>query len=248
MNVRTDQVPVIILCGGKGIYVDASGQRRNKALVPIAGLPMVAHVMRLYVRHGFRRFLLSTGIQGPEFPRIVGGLRSRALPEGVAVELLETGEQTTTWPRIASWEPQLKGTAAFCISYCDVLADVDLAAALQEHLTHGKVLTLAAVFQPTRFRLLGLRPPDPVVRGFAEQPILRSDRINGGFYFAKPELFDRARDIPQAEQQALSLEGKVLETLVAARQVVTYFVDGEFRYLDAERDIEPMARLATRIC
>ena len=248
MNIRIDQVPVIILCGGKGVYIDDSGQRWNKGLVTIDGLPMVAHVMRLYARAGFRRFLLSTGIQSTDFEEVLADLRRRALfPSDLAYEIRETGEQSTTWPRIAAWEPQLKETPTFGIAYCDSLMDIDLAMALRSHLTRGKILSLAAVFQPTRFRLLGLRPPDPIVRGFAEQPILRSDRINGGFYFATPKLFDWARTIAQNQQTLLSLEGKVLETLVEARQVASYLVDGEFRCLDAERDIEPMVRLVAQV-
>ena len=247
MNIRIDQVPVIILCGGNGIYIDASGQRWNKGLVKIASLPMVAHVMRLYARAGFRRFLLSTGIQSGEFAGVLDSVRRQSFPNDLVYEIRETGEQSPTWPRIAAWEPQLKETTTFGIAYCDSIVDIELTSALQAHLKHGKILSLAAVFQPTRFRLLGLRPPDPVVRGFAEQPILRSDRINGGFYFAKPKLFDWARTIDQTQQDLLSLEGKVLEKLVEARQVASYFVDGEFRFLDSERDIEPLVRLSQRI-
>jgi glucose-1-phosphate cytidylyltransferase len=247
MNIRKDRVPVIILCGGKGIYVDASGQRRNKALVVVAGLPMVAHVMLLYAKHGFRRFLLSAGVQGTEFLEVLDGIRGRVFPGDLLYEIRQTGEHATTWPRVTAWEPQLADVPVFAICYCDSLADIDLTTALQAHLEHGKLLSLAAVFQPTRFRLIGLRPPDPTVRGFAEKPILRSDRINGGFYFAKPGLFDWGRKIAQSQATPVSLEGAVLESLVEARQVTSFVVDGEFRFLDGERDIDALARLAGRL-
>ena len=242
-----EQVPIIILCGGTGLYVDGSGQRRNKALVPVDGLPMVAHVMRLYARFGFRKFLLTAGRQSESFPAALEEVRELAFPSDLSIELLSSGEDSPTWPRLTACEARLGKVEGFGIAYCDSLADIDLAAALDAHRTSGLALSLAAVFLPTRFRLLGLRPPDPLVRGFAEQPILRSDRINGGFYFAKPELFKLGRESVGSKEATAAFEGVILEKLVAAGQVASFLVNGEFRCLDGERDISPIAQLAKRL-
>lgn len=240
--METTSIPVIVLCGGKGVLVDATGQRRNKALVTVNGLPMVAHVMRLYARYGYSQFLLSAGIQHAEFPATLARVPEGAFPPDLRWEVMDTGSETPTWPRIAAWEERLASVPTFAIAYCDSLVDMDLTAALRAHERSGTLLSLTAVFQPSRFRFLGLRPPDTLVRGFADKPILRSDRINGGFYFARPSLFQWVRQRQWANSS--SLEGAVLEALVQTRQASCYMADGEFRFLDGERDIEPLMRLA----
>lgn len=242
--METSSIPVIILCGGRGVFVDTSGERRNKALVPVGGLPMVANVIRMYARYGYRQFLLSVGIQSAQLATTLEQVQRRAFPTDLTWEVLDTGAEAPTWPRIAAWEARLAGVSTFAITYCDSLVDMDLAAALLAHEKNKTVLSLTAVLQPSRFRFLGLRPPDPLVRGFAEKPILRTDRINGGFYFARATLFDWVRRRQWANVNSLSLEGFILEGLVKDRQASCYMEDGEFRFLDGERDIEPLARLA----
>ena len=59
----TSQIPVFILCGGLGTRIKEETELRPKPMVPIGAYPILWHIMHLYRRHGFRRFVLCTGFK-----------------------------------------------------------------------------------------------------------------------------------------------------------------------------------------
>jgi glucose-1-phosphate cytidylyltransferase len=61
---RVGDVPVLILCGGRGTRLRERTESMPKALIEIGGKPIVWHVVRIYAAQGFRRFLLLTGYRG----------------------------------------------------------------------------------------------------------------------------------------------------------------------------------------
>ena len=61
--MNTADVPVFILCGGLGTRIKEETEFRPKPMVPIGEHPILWHVMRVYARHGFRRFVLCLGFK-----------------------------------------------------------------------------------------------------------------------------------------------------------------------------------------
>lgn len=253
-----DTIPVVVLSGGRGILVDESGRRVNKALVRINAEPMIAHVMRGYVAAGFRRFVLAVGLQRADLEAMLqaeyGGRPEGREPgawsivlDGVAcsVRLVDTGVAATTGERLRAVVPCLGDPAVFAVTYSDTLSDVDLKAMLATHRRHGRLATMMATQMPTRFRILGLRPGDPLVRGFLEKALIENDPINGGFYFFQgAALSERYLGNPEP---GLVLETTALEQLVEDRQLVAYPYGGAWHYLDSERDIPAVTAVAIRV-
>ena len=85
--------PVVILCGGRGTRLNAHSGEVPKPLVEIGGRPIVWHVIRLYAAQGFEHFVLATGYRGELIERFAAGER---WPEGVRVQVLDTGADTNT--------------------------------------------------------------------------------------------------------------------------------------------------------
>jgi glucose-1-phosphate cytidylyltransferase len=251
--MRPDATPVVILCGGKGIYVDESGRRRSKALVEVNGEPMVAHVMRAYLAAGFRSFVLAAGYQGEQLAitlssRYGAGRAGDAQPFEVElrgraceVRVVDTGLDSMTGERINRVRPYLAGADTFAVTYSDTISTVDLAKLGAAHERHGRAATILGVRAPTRFRILGLRPGDPQVRGFAAKPVIQNDFVNGGFY-----LIDRAVLEEQLlpEREGVVLEETMLEALAAAGELVAYPFEGDWHYLDCERDLRRLEEIA----
>jgi glucose-1-phosphate cytidylyltransferase len=150
-----------------------------KALVEIGGWPILWHVIQIYAAQGFERFLLATGYMGEAVEEFVVAQR---WPDGVAVECVDTGLDTPTGGRIARLGERL-GNEAFCATYADGVADVDLGALLDFHREQDGLATLTVVRPHLQWGVAELE--GDAVAGFVEKP--RSEHwINGGFFCFEP--------------------------------------------------------------
>ncbi len=125
--------PVVILCGGRGTRLREHTQTIPKPLVEIGGRPILWHVIRIYAHQGFHRFVLCLGHKGELIEEFV---RDDGLPAGLTIECVQTGEETPTGGRIARVRDRLEG-GRFCATYADGVADIDLTALLDFHVSHG---------------------------------------------------------------------------------------------------------------
>ncbi len=75
------------------------------------------------------------------------------------VTLVDTGDDTMTGGRLKRVGEYLQGEEAFCFTYGDGVADVDIRARIAFHRGHGKLATVTAVQPPGRYGALELRQP-----------------------------------------------------------------------------------------
>ena len=116
----------------------------------------------------------------------------------------------------------------FMLTYGDGVGDVDIAALVAFHRSHGKLATVTAVHPPARFGAIEL-DGDRVTR-FAEKPQIDVGWINGGFFVFEPAS---ARLHRRADA---SLERDVLERLAADGELMAYRHDGFFQPMDTLRE------------
>jgi glucose-1-phosphate cytidylyltransferase len=174
--------PVVILCGGRGTRLRERTESVPKALVEIGGRPILWHVIQIYAAQGFNRFLLATGYMGEAVAEFAAAER---WPEGVRVECVDTGLDTPTGGRVAALKERLEGEA-FCATYADGVADIDLGTLLGFHREQGALATVTVVRPHLQWGVAELDGDS--VTGFAEKP--RSEHwINGGFFCFEPGVF-----------------------------------------------------------
>ena len=213
-----------ILCGGRGTRLQEHTQEIPKPLVEIGGMPIVWHVIQLYARQGFSRFLLATGYKGELLERFVA---THEWPAGVSVECVDTGLDTQTGGRIKLLEPLLAGVQSFCATYADGVADIDLQALLDFHAAHGALATMTVVRPELQFGVTELEA-DGRVLGFREKP--RSEHwINGGFFCFQAAVFD------YLERDSV-LERAPLERLAGEAQLRAHRHEGFWECMDTYKD------------
>ena len=156
-----------------------------KPLVEIGGRPILWHVLKIYLAHGFRRFVLLTGYRGEQIEAFVA---DESWPGDAEIRCLDTGVDTPTGGRLHQAVPSAR-RRPFCLTYADGVADIDLAALLARSTpAHGAGATMTVV-QPAA--ALRRRPTSTAtsVTGFTEKP--RSEQwINGGFFCFEPAVLD----------------------------------------------------------
>lgn len=247
-------IPVVLLCGGRGIYLDDSGQRRSKGLVKIAGTEMFLHVIRLYARSGFRLFILCVGDQAEDYRRTLAAASSTteekqntfALAiEGqpCTVQVMDTGEDATTGTRINRIKALVAASPWFCVTYSDTLCGADLKQLADFHLREGKIATLISTRVPTRFRILGIREGENLVRVLAGKSVIQKDHINGGFYCFTKKIFEPAY---LGAKEEIILEETVLDSLAQNQQLIAWYYEGPWQHLDSERDLARLEALLTQ--
>jgi glucose-1-phosphate cytidylyltransferase len=215
--------PVVILCGGRGTRLRERTESVPKALVEIGGRPILWHVIQIYAAQGFERFLLATGYMGETVAEFAAAER---WPDGVAVECVDTGLDTPTGGRIAQLGERLGGEA-FCATYADGVADVDLDAQLEFHRAHGRLATMTVVQPHLQWGIAELGEGDRV-EGFVEKP--RSEHwINGGFFCFEPGALAFVGEDSVLEREPL-------QALAAADQLRGFRHEGFWDCMDTYKD------------
>jgi glucose-1-phosphate cytidylyltransferase len=221
--VNPESSQVVILCGGRGTRLQEHTQSIPKALVEIGGRPIVWHVIQIYLAQGFRDFLLLTGYRGEQLESFA---EAESWPSGSRVRCLATGADTPTGGRVQAAAGAL-GDKAFCLTYADGVADIDLRALLAHHAGHGSLATMTVVQPTLQFGVAELNG-DGVVRGFVEKP--RSERwVNGGFFCFEPGVLS----LLGADSV---LEREPLERLAASGELRAFRHEGFWDCMDTYKD------------
>lgn len=227
-------MPVVILCGGRGLRMHGEPDALPKPLVEIGGRPILWHVMSLYATQGFRSFILCLG-HGAERIReeicslpVVRAVErpSRSPREGWEVTFADTGIETATGGRVARIA-HLVRDRTFCLTYADGLADIGLRSLLAYHRSHGRAATMTVVRPLSPWGVVELDGDDRVA-GFREKPPLAT-WINGGFFVMEPQSLEYiGRDDV--------LEERPLESLAHDRELHAYRHAGFWACMDTYKD------------
>ena len=188
-----EDVVTVILCGGRGTRAHPYTEALPKPLLPVAGIPVVEHVIGIFSRRGCSRFVLATGYLGD---RIGAYFDSRRGEEEILC--IDTGLESPTGERLRRCLAHVGG-GTFFATYADGLADIDLGALAERHRQHGRVATVTAVPLPSQYGTLDIDDNERVV-GFKEKPRLQDHWINAGFFALEPAALhggggDLERDI-----------------------------------------------------
>jgi glucose-1-phosphate cytidylyltransferase len=235
----------VILAGGLGTRISEETHLKPKPMIEIGGRPILWHIMKIYSAHGVNDFIICCGYKGyvikeyfanyflhmsdVTFDMSTNEMQVHHMKaEPWRVTLVDTGEETLTGGRLKRVRNYVKDEDAFCFTYGDGVADVDITEQLAFHRQHGKLSTVTAVQPPGRYGAL-LRE-GTAVQGFREKPPGDGAWINGGFFVLNPLVIDLV------EGDSSSWEGEALETLAANNQLEAFEHRGFWQPMDTLRD------------
>jgi glucose-1-phosphate cytidylyltransferase len=235
----------VILAGGLGSRISEETSLRPKPMIEIGGKPILWHIMKIYSAHGVNDFLICCGYKGYLIKEYFANYflhmsdvtidmanntvevhQKKAEPWRVT--LVDTGETSMTGGRLKRLAGYLQGEQAFCCTYGDGVADVDVAASIAFHRAHGKLATVTAVQPPGRYGALALDGAQ--VRGFTEKPLGDGGLINGGFFVLSPRCLDRIAG------DATPWEAEPMTGLAADGELMAYTHHGWWQPMDTLRE------------
>lgn len=235
----------VILAGGLGTRISEETHLKPKPMIEIGGRPILWHIMKIYSSHGVNDFIICCGYKGYVIKEyfanyflhmsdVTFDMNSNKMEvhqkkaEPWRVTLVDTGDETLTGGRLSRVSDYVRNEDAFCFTYGDGVADVDISAQIIFHKQHGKLATVTAVQPPGRYGAL-LRQ-GTTVQGFQEKPPGDGAWINGGFFILNPKVID----FIEGEQS--SWEGRSLETISGLGQLEAFEHRGFWQPMDTLRD------------
>ncbi|HEY4439491.1 MAG TPA: sugar phosphate nucleotidyltransferase, partial [Candidatus Elarobacter sp.] len=178
------------MAGGEGSRLRPLTSRRPKPLAPVAGTPVMEHIVNLLREHGFPEIVATLHYLADEIEAWFGDGSALGVKMHYVVEdtPLGTAGAVKMAHDILAGEP-------FLIISGDALTDVDLTALVRHHKERKNDVTIALqrVTNPLEFGVVVTDEDGNIVR-FLEKPSwgeVFSDTINTGIYVLEPAILDR---------------------------------------------------------
>jgi glucose-1-phosphate cytidylyltransferase len=235
----------VILAGGLGTRLSEETQIKPKPMVEIGGKPILWHIMKTYSAHGVNEFIICCGYKGyiikeyfanyflhmsdVTFNMIGNEMEvHQQKAEPWKVTLIDTGDKTLTGGRLKRVSSYLQDEEAFCFTYGDGVADVNISEEISFHKSHGKWATVMAVQPPGRYGALQIE--NSSVIDFTEKPRGDGGLINGGFFVLSPKCLNLINN------DQTTWENEPLKQLAKEEQLMSYEHKGFWQPMDTLRE------------
>ena len=196
----------VILAGGLGTRLSEETVSKPKPMVEVGGKPILWHIMKTYSHYGINDFIICCGYKGYIIKEyfanyflhqsdVTFNMKNNKMTvhedraEPWTVTLVDTGDNSMTGGRLKRVLPYIKDEEAFCFTYGDGVADINIKDLIDFHKSHGKQATLTATYPPGRFGALNIE--ENQVKKFEEKPRGDGALINGGFFVLSPKVIER---------------------------------------------------------
>lgn len=196
---------IVIMAGGLGTRLRPHTESCPKPMLPVAGRPMLEHIIERAKAEGFTHFIIAVQYLGHIIEEYFGnGERF-----GVRIEYLRETTPLGTAGALSLLKPRPE--LPFLVTNGDVMSDIRYGELLDFHARHAAVATMAVRLHEWQHPFGVVQTQGVDIVGFEEKPVART-HINAGIYALSPEALDGMTvngrcDMPTLFEQ-LQMEGK----------------------------------------
>ncbi|HEU5211659.1 MAG TPA: nucleotidyltransferase family protein [Gaiellaceae bacterium] len=213
----------ILLAGGQAKRLGDAAEGLPKALVPVAGAPLVSYTSRLLARAGVERLIVSCAAgQGWLFERALGSI-------GPELVLAEEPERLGRGGGLRFAAAFRSETGPLFALNADELLAPDFGALMADHRKHGAAATIVVTPLTSPFGIADV-DEDWTVNGFLEAPQL-PHWVNVGVYVLDDEAIAR---LPERGDH----ERSTFPELAAEGRLRAWPYDGEWLTVNTPKDLE----------
>ncbi len=225
-------VKALILAGGKGVDFPEFPSGLPKALLPIAGKPLLEHVLVKLCHCGIKDAIVSVGQQGQKIKEYFGN----GLKWGINISYLDqqSVQKGTAQPVLEAKDYFSSG--AFLLLYGDVLTSISYMDLLDFHNSQTALVATMALASVERVSMWGVaRLVGSRIVEFEEKPKnpkTHSHLVNAGIYVAEPSIFK------YIGKDAVKLESEVFPRLAEEGKLGGYSYDGSWYDVSTPQDYQ----------
>ena len=170
---------MVIMAGGMGTRLRPHTYNCPKPLLPVAGKPMLEHIIERAKLEGFTNFVLAIYYLGHMIEDHFGDGKRL----GVRISYLREESPLGTAGALGLLNPRPE--TAFVVTNGDVITDIHYGELLDFHLRHNATATMAVRVHEWQHPFGVVQTKGVHIVGFEEKPIARS-HINAGVYALDP--------------------------------------------------------------
>jgi glucose-1-phosphate cytidylyltransferase len=238
---------VVILAGGMGMRMREETEYRPKPMVLVGQYPILWHIMKSYMYHGFNDFVICLGYKGEMIKeyflnyeafnndlsvsfgkKCAIDIHKKNSIEDFKVTLVDTGLETMTGGRVLAAERYIDSDD-FMLTYGDGVSNINIKKLFEFHKGHGKIGTVTGVHPDSRFGELYIK--DDTVERFSEKPQITDGFINGGFFIFKSSFFKYLK-----KHGDCFFEQSPMRDLTRDKHLKAYKHDGFWQCMDTVKD------------
>jgi glucose-1-phosphate cytidylyltransferase len=243
---------VVLFCGGMGMRMREYSEAVPKPMVPIGYRPIIWHVMKYYAFHGHKDFILCLGHKANvikeyflnydecasnDFVYSQGGRKLDLLTRDIDdwnITFADTGLHSNIGQRLRAVQKYVGQEEIFLASYTDCLSDLPLPEMIRHFKTQNKIAAFVGVKPNATFHVVNLDGDGLVtdIRHVTEA----NQRINGGFFILRREIFDYLRDGEELVREPF-------QRLIAEKQLTAYPYDGFWACMDTVKELQQLEEL-----
>lgn len=213
----------VILCAGHGTRLRPLTHYISKAMVPVAGVPILERIVRSLVAQGFTEQIVALSVFADQVQHYFhDGSRF-----GARIEYSINTEPAGTAGEVDHMRRMLDGEDAVLVHYGDILTDLDLRAMADDHLRHRPAVTLGLVTGVPIHTGVAEVAESGEVRSFVEKPALEHP-TNAAVFIIGREAIERCAP-------GNDFSHDIFPELLAEGTSVRGFVDEEAYWLDVGR-------------
>ena len=199
---------MVIMAGGKGSRLHPQTENCPKPLLPIAGKPILEHIIERAKVEGFTHFILAIYHLGHMIEEYFGN--GDAL--GVQIEYLREDSPLGTAGALSLLNPVPE--SAFVVTNGDVITDIRYGELLDFHIQHSAIATMAVRVHDWQNPFGVVQTQGVEIIGYEEKPVSKS-YINAGVYVIEPSairLLDKSVpcDMPPLFELLQKQENKII--------------------------------------
>ena len=232
-NTNLNNMKVIILCGGKGQRISSETVKKPKPLIKIGKIPIIEHILKIFLKNNFNNFYLLVGYKGYKFKKYFEKKKK------YNVKIINTGLNTGTAARLKFIKKFLKKNENFMMTYGDGVTNQNLEKLKSFHIKKKRICTMTIVRPPARFGEVTIK--NDFVSNFKEKRQVSSGWINGGYMVLNQKIFKYI-----SNKKSEMLEQKPLEKISKLKNISAFKHLGFWQCMDTLREKEYLDELCKK--